>query len=150
MATGIAKGAVADTTTDEYWPPPQGEWTYQDYSRLPDNGLRYEVINGELIMTPAPVPVHQKIIANLYRHLWEYVQKQSAGEVFFAPIDVNLPDLASLVQPDLLFIATERLDIIKEKFIEGSPDLIMEILSAGSERQDRRVKFELYARAGVR
>ena len=150
MATRMASDAAVGTATEEYWPPPQGEWTYEDYARLQENGLRYEVIKGELVMTPAPRPKHQEVSLNLTYALHQYVKGNRLGKVYEAPIDVNLPGLASPVQPDLLFIAAERLDIIKEKFIEGAPDLIMEVLSAGSERQDRRTKFELYARAGVR
>ncbi len=150
MGVRTTAAAPAEAVSERYWPPPQGEWTYEDYTRLPENGLRYEIIKGELLMTPAPLPKHQRIIANLYGYLWEYLRHQPVGEVFFAPIDVNLPGLASPVQPDLLFIANDRLGIIKERFIEGPPDLIMEVLSAGSEMHDRRTKFELYARAGVR
>ncbi len=150
MTIKAASPTRSEATSERYWPPPQGEWTYDDYARLPDNGMRYEVIRGDLYMTPAPIPKHQKAVANLYGYLWEYLKKQPIGEIFFAPIDVLLPDLASPVQPDLLFITQDRLDIVKEKFIEGSPDLIVEVLSPGSHTLDRRTKFETYARAGVR
>lgn len=149
MAVKAAIQPTTDAASVRPWPPLQGEWTYDDYARLPDHGMRYEVITGELYMTPAPVPKHQKIIANLYGHLWEYLRERLIGDAFFAPIDVNLPGLASPVQPDLLFIASDRLHIVKERFIEGVPDLIVEVLSSGSEMHDRRTKFELYARAGV-
>ena len=59
-----------------YWPPPQGEWAYEDYTRLPDNGMRYEVIQGELYISPAPNPKHQRIIAALYGYLWDYLKTQ--------------------------------------------------------------------------
>ena len=114
------------------WPPPQGEWTYEDYARLPDNGMRYEVIEGDLYMSPAPRTIHQRIIAMLHGYLWECLKHRPVGEVFFAPIDVNLPDLASPIQPDLFFIVNNRLDIIKDKFIEGALDLIVEVLSPGN------------------
>ena len=133
-----------------YWPPPQGQWTYEDYTRLPDNGMRYEVIKGALYMSPAPSPKHQSIIAALYGYLWDYLKNQPVGKVFFAPIDVKLPDLATPVQPDLLFIASERLSIIKENFIEGVPDLIVEVLSPSNPTHDRNTKFRAYALAGVR
>ena|SRR5688572_11120383 len=137
-------------TETRYWPPPQGEWTYEDYTRLPDNGMCYEVIQGELYMSPAPTPKHQSIIAALYGYLWDYLKNQPIGKVFFAPIDVKLPDLATPVQPDLLFIAQERLSIVKEKFIEGVPDLIMEVISPTNPEHDRKTKFGAYALAGVR
>lgn len=133
----------------DYWPPPQGQWTYEDYARLPDNGMRYEIIKGDLYMSPAPRPRHQRVIAALYGYLWQYLKTEPVGEVFFAPIDLNLPDLANPIQPDLLFIRAENLDIVQEKFIEGVPDLIVEVLSPGNPDLDRRVKFQVYAQAGV-
>lgn len=141
---------VTQPPTKAVWPPPQGAWTYADYAQLPDNGMRYEVIEGDLYMSPAPRTVHQRIIAMLHGYLWEYLKQRPIGEVFFAPIDLNLPDLTSPVQPDLLFIANDHLHIIKEKFVEGTPDLIVEVLSPGNPALDRRTKFRVYALAGVR
>jgi Uma2 family endonuclease len=132
------------------WPPPQGEWTFADYARLPDNGMRYEVIQGDLHMNPAPRPRHQRIVLDLSVILHQFVGSRDLGEVYVAPIDVILPDLASPVQPDVLFVAADRLDIIKDEFVEGAPDLIVEVLSPGNPLYDRRTKFQLYARAGVR
>lgn len=140
---------VAMTET-EYWPPPQGEWRYEDYLRLPDNGLRYEVIKGALYMTPSPGSKHQRAIARLYGKLWDYLQEQPEGEALFTPLDMRLPELNTTLQPDLLFIAGDRLDIIKENCIEGAPDLIMEVISPGNPDYDRRTKFYTYAQAGVR
>lgn len=150
MAVKTTPKPGPEKAVDHYWPPPQGEWTYDDYAHLPDNGMRYEVIEGDLYMNPAPRPKHQRVIALLYGHLWEYLKDRPGGEVFFAPIDVNLPDLTSPVQPDLLFIAADHLDIVKAEFIEGVPDLIVEVLSPGNPTHDRITKFQVYARAGVR
>ena len=101
-------------------------------------------------MSPAPSPKHQRVIAKLFGLLWEYLQEHPIGEAIFAPIDVKMPDVAGVVQPDLLFITSDRLDIVQETLIEGAPDLIVEVLSPGNPLHDRRVKFELYAQAGVR
>ncbi len=102
-------------------------------------------------MSPAPSPKHQEIIANLYGYLWDYLKKHAIGKVFFAPIDVILSEnLATPVQPDLLFIAKDRLGIVKEKFIDGAPDLIVEVLSPGNPTHDRQIKYQVYAQAGVR
>ncbi len=140
---------VSPQVAAEKWPP-QGQWTYEDYKRLPDDGWRYEVIEGELHMAPAPRPRHQRVIFALSGLLWDYLRRNPLGQAFVAPIDVLLPGLASPVQPDILFIAGERLDIVKEEFIEGPPDLIIEVLSPSNWLDDRRTKFRLYARAGVR
>jgi Uma2 family endonuclease len=150
MAGEIMMQSPVGAAPARTWPPPQGEWTYEDYARLPDNGMRYEVIEGDLYMSPAPRSIHQRVIARLYGYLWEYLKHRSVGEAFFAPIDVILPDLATPVQPDLLFIANDRLNIVKEKFVEGAPDLIIEVLSPGNPALDRRTKFRVYAQAGVR
>ncbi len=131
------------------WPPPQGEWTYDDYARLPDNGMRYEVIEGELYMSPAPRPNHQRAIVALLRYFLEYLQQHPVGEILISPIDVNLPGLAGPVQPDLIFITHDRRHIVKEKFIQGTPNLIVEVLSPSNPTHDRNTKFQLYARAGV-
>jgi len=141
--------AVRPQLTEEKWPP-QGQWTYQDYKRLPQDGWRYEVIEGELHMAPAPRPRHQEATINLATVMSQFARSKRLGKVYTAPIDVLLPGLASPVQPDVLFIANDRLDIVKEEFIEGPPDLVIEVLSPSNWLDDRRIKFHLYARAGVR
>ncbi len=129
-------------------PPQQGAWTYADYARLPDNGMRYEVIEGELFMSPAPRPVHQEMILNLASEMHFFLKKAKKGKVFVSPIDVVMGDLATPVQPDIVFIRQERLAMVGDR-IEGVPDLLVEVLSPGSRVMDRREKFELYAQVGV-
>ncbi len=131
------------------WPPP-GQWTYEDYRRLPDDGWRYEVIAGELYMSPAPEPIHQEYGFEIAVAFRNFGKKHDAGKVYTAPIDVILPGFASPVQPDVLFIAKNRLHIVKKGRIEGAPDIIVEILSPGNWIIDRREKFDIYAKAGVR
>ncbi len=132
------------------WPPPQGRWTYEDYKRLPDDGWRYEVIEGELLMSPAPSTNHQDISANLEFAMMNFVREKKLGKILHAPTDVRLGELASPVQPDILFIRQERLNIIKKDWVEGAPDLIVEILSPSNWIDDRRTKYRVYAQAGVR
>ncbi len=134
---------------EKTWPP-QGQWTFDDYRQLPDDGWRYEVIEGVLHMNPAPRPKHQQAIFVIAGRLWEHLQGKPVGQAFTAPIDVILPGLTNPVQPDLLFIAAARLEIVKETFIEGAPDLVIEVLSPGNWLDDRRTKFRVYALAGVR
>lgn len=133
-----------------YWPPPQGEWTYADYFRLPDNGFRYEIIKGDLSMSPAPSPAHQHSVSSLLVQLYLFVQNPNLGQVFVSPIDVNLADMRTVVQPDLLYIAADRLNIIEEQKIEGAPDLVVEILSPGTAVNDRIHKFKAYAQAEIK
>jgi Uma2 family endonuclease len=151
MTTTVLEPSIreAPISTDREWPP-QGEWTYEDYRRLPDDGWIYEVIKGELYMSPAPTPIHQENKGNLFAELRDYGRKHDAGKAYDAPIDVILPGLANPVQPDVLFIVKERLHIVKKGRIEGAPDVIVEVLSPWNWNVDRREKFTTYARAGVR
>jgi Uma2 family endonuclease len=130
--------------------PEQGDWTYEDYARLPNDGWRYEVIRGVLYMAPAPNTKHQYAGSVLVYHLTDFVAKHQLGRVYFSPIDVILPDIASPVQPDILFIHRDRLGIIKEQTIDGPPDLVVEILSPATLIYDRRTKYETYQAAGVK
>ncbi|MEW5985911.1 MAG: Uma2 family endonuclease [Chloroflexota bacterium] len=150
MTTQLTAPPILEESPARPWPPPQGLWTYQDYRCLPDDGISYEIIEGKLYMAPAPRPKHQRVIAALFGYLWDFLQDHPQGEAFLSPIDLILPGLASPVQPDVLFITQDRLGMVKEEFIEGVPDLIVEVLSPTNPAHDRRRKFQLYARAGVR
>lgn len=131
--------------------PAQGQWTYEDYAHLPDDGWRYEVIRGELHMTPAPNTKHQVIVRNIGFAIMLFLRRFALGEILFAPIDVLLPArLATPVQPDIIFIASSRLDIVKDQHVEGPPDLIVEVLSPTNWLDDRRTKYQVYAESGVR
>jgi Uma2 family endonuclease len=124
------------------------QFTYQDYLHLPDDGKRYQIIEGEVYMVPAPTPAHQTIQGNIYYLLRSFVAVRDLGRVFLAPCDVVLSN-EDVVQPDLLFISRERSQIITERNIAGAPDLIVEILSPHTRKLDRILKRRLYARYGV-
>lgn len=121
--------------------------TWDDYAALPDDGKRYELMEGELIVSPAPAFGHQEIVAELTAILRPYAKKHALGKVVASPLDVRL-DEHTVCQPDLVFIRTERLGIVAEQVL-GAPDLVIEVLSPGSAQRDRRVKAALYARFGV-
>lgn len=124
-------------------------FTYQDYLELPDDGNLYEIINGELIMTPAPVPKHQLIHRKIQNRLTNFVEENRLGEILYAPCDVLLSE-TNLVQPDIFFIAKANRKIIGEKNIQGIPDLIIEILSPTTAYYDLIEKKELYEKFGVK
>jgi Uma2 family endonuclease len=86
-------------------------WTYEEYARL-DDEQRYEIIKGELLMAPAPDMYHQEWAGELYQRIVAHVRAQRLGKVYFAPVDVVF-DAQNVVQPDLLFIASANLSIIK-------------------------------------
>lgn len=123
-------------------------YTYEDYAQLPE-GAPYQLIGGELVMSPAPTPRHQRILLNLSVALHLFVEEHDLGAILFAPTDVYLSEIDT-PQPDILFIARARLDIIGEKYIEGAPDLIMEILSPSTAYYDLKKKKRLYEASGVK
>ena len=122
--------------------------TYADYAALPDDGRRYELIDGELVMTPAPGYVHQRVLARLFAILSRHVRAQKTGEVLFAPLDVILSD-ATTVQPDLVYLARDRERQARKRGIEGPPTLVIEGLSPTRPEFDLEVKRELYWRHRV-
>ncbi len=122
--------------------------SYEEFRQLPDDGKRYELIRGEVHLTPAPTTRHQFILRKLSTSLDTYVMQKELGEVFFAPLDVRL-GLDTALQPDLIFISKARAQIIQENFIAGAPDLVVEILSPSTAAHDRATKLPLYAEAGV-
>lgn len=126
-----------------------GTLTYEDYCALPDDGLRYEVIEGFLFSEPSPWRPHQQVAANLLMVLRSHVRERDLGEVYIAPFDVIL-DRRTVVVPDLVFVSRERAGIVTDRAVEGPPDLIVEIISPGSVRRDRVAKLNAYARRGVR
>jgi Uma2 family endonuclease len=134
MATAVAKAGR--------------RWTYDEYRQL-EGEQRYEILEGELVMAPAPDTSHQRWSRKLFLKLERHVARHRLGEVFFAPIDVVL-DPEVVVQPDLVFVAQEHAAIIQPEGIFGPPDLVVEIVSPGSVRNDRYRKRALYARFGIR
>jgi Uma2 family endonuclease len=131
------------------WPPPQGEWTYEDWLKLPDDGYRCEVIDGVLYMSPPPTTRHQRVSIRIVGRLLEFLRAQPAGETLYAPVGVRLPNQPIPFEPDIVFVRAERLGIIGEEYIEGTPDLVMEILSPSNWLYDRREKLQVYQEAGV-
>jgi Uma2 family endonuclease len=126
------------------WPDHiDGEWTVDDLETLPDDGLRYELLDGTLIVSPAPVPRHQRAIVRLVLLL-------SAGcpadhEVFVAPLDWQ-PDRRTSLEPDLLVVRKDR---IGERNITETPAIVIEVLSPGTARIDKMLKFSRYQEGGI-
>jgi len=124
-------------------------WTYDDYLTLPDDGNRYEIIEGELYVTPAPGTAHQYTSARLFRAIDRFVEEHDLGEVYFAPYDVHLSEATRPVEPDLLFIRTEQTPSAEDGYFVGVPDFVIEILSKGTFRVDTNAKFNAYEKAGI-
>ena len=122
--------------------------TYEDYANTPDDE-RYELIDGELIMSESPIIAHQDNRMKLGNRMTNFVERNDAGVVYLPDTDVVLSD-TDVVQPDIMFISKERQHIIGEANIQGAPDFVVEILSPSTERRDWGVKRELYAKHGVK
>ena len=136
------------TRADHVPGPAQGCWTYEDYAALPDDGQRYEVIDGILYLMPGPNTPHQGASVRFGSYLLIHVEFAGLGRVFAAPLDVLLPR-ARPVQPDVIVVLNHKLHLISERGIEGPPDLVVEIASPGTRTHDRSRKLAVYAEAGV-
>lgn len=123
--------------------------TYEDFCLLPNDGKRYEIIGGELFVTPAPRILHQKVVTRLSHFLMTFLEDKVIGQVFVAPVDIVFSDF-DVVEPDIVYISRERASVLTEKNVQGAPDLAIEVLSETTERADRTTKLKLYARFGVR
>lgn len=128
--------------------PPQGKWTYTDWETLPDDGNRYEIIDGVLYMSTAPSNFHQWIVLELVEHIGIPAKNQGLALPAFAPIGVIMPG-CDPVQPDFVVVRASNRSIIRDKRIWGVPDLIVEILSPSNRSYDVSTKLEAYARAGL-
>jgi len=122
--------------------------TVEDYRSLPEAGPRYQLIEGDLYMAPAPNRFHQEISRNLLVKLFLYLRETGAGKIFDSPFDVYL-DETNVFQPDLIVVLNDRLGIFTEAGAEGAPNLVIEILSPKTRRLDLEQKRKAYPRFGV-
>jgi len=124
-------------------------YTYQDYLQFPDDGIRYEIIDGEVFISPAPTLDHQRVVGRLFAMIWDFLEETPLGEVFPAPSDVIFSGI-NILQPDIVYVSRERSAILMQENIQGAPDLLIEVLSPGTEDRDRTSKREKYSQFGVR
>ncbi len=124
--------------------------TYEDFVRIPDDGMRHEIIDGVHYVTPSPNRRHQEMVMRLSLSLGNFLEdRPDRGQVFLAPFDVVFT-FHDVVEPDLVFVAPDQLDILTDKNIQGTPALVIEILSPSTRRRDQHIKRTLYERTGVR
>ena len=134
---------MAVTTADR-------KWTYDDLVRLPYDGKRHEIIDGQHFVMSSPYPIHQAVLGRLYLAIGNFLTaRPEAGQVFVGPLDVVLT-MFDVVAPDLLVVASGQADILTDRHVRGAPALVVEILSTSTRRRDERVKRALYEREGVR
>lgn len=124
--------------------------TYDDLARMPDDGMRHEIIDGVHYVTPSPVLRHQRLVNRIFFAIQSYLEvKPEAGEVFASPVDAVFTRW-DVVVPDLVFVAGDQRAILTEPNIQGAPALVVEVLSPGTKKRDLGVKRELFGREGVR
>jgi Uma2 family endonuclease len=126
-----------------------GKMTYQDLLRLPEDRLRHELIEGEHIVSPSPTMRHQDVAFNLAFAIASFIRPRALGKVFMAPLDVLFSQL-DVVEPDVLYVSKDNAHRLQERYVEGAPDLAVEVLSPSSARIDRVEKLHLYEKHGVR
>lgn len=122
--------------------------TAEDYLALPEGSPRCQLIDGDIIMSPAPRPWHQNLLLRLAKAIDNHVDEKGLGRIYVAPVDVILEN-DNVYQPDIFYISAARVAIIREEGIFGAPDLCAEILSTSSRKYDLTVKRATYARCGV-
>jgi len=124
-------------------------FTYEDYLLFPDDGRRHELIDGEHVVTPAPVLRHQELSGRLFLALGKYLEVHPVGHLYAAPVDVILSD-TDVVQPDIVYVSNERSHVLGTAWIHGAPDLAVEIVSPSSRRNDEVLKRRVFDRFDVR
>lgn len=127
----------------------QKEWTYEDYLNLPDDGQRYEIIEGSLYVSNAPDIDHQFTVVKLVSQMDVFVTQNKQGYVLTAPFEVHLSKTTRPVQPDVLFIKAKKWPTHGAKFFNGAPDLVVEVLQPSTRRLDQSIKFRAYENANV-
>lgn len=129
--------------------PLRKRYTYDDYLRLPDDGKRYEVLEGDLVVSPAPIMDHQFTVLMVSALILNWWQRCGRGLMFTAPMDVILSE-ETVCQPDIGWISSEREAEIVGEWVYGIPDLVVEVLSPSTSRRDRTRKADIYAKHGAR
>lgn len=123
------------------------KWTYDDLLLL-DDGKRYEIIDGELLVDAAPNLRHQTIVGRIFRAVSDWLDTHPIGQVWGSPVDVVFSEI-EVVEPDLTYVSNERAGILNRTNIRGAPDLVVEVLSGSTRRRDEITKRKLYETRGV-
>src|SRR5688572_24423572 len=153
-SNGTPQSAFLDTSGVDFYgfdmlAPVHPAITREDYEAMPEGPPYYQLIEGQLVMSPAPFTRHQLIVGRLYGILSSWVREKGLGEVIVSPLDVYL-DGINVYQPDIVFISNAGMDRLTENGIEGAPDLCVEVLSKSTQRYDKITKKKVFAQAGLK
>jgi len=124
--------------------------TWRDAQLMPENGKRYEAIDGQLYVTAAPSRRHQWVCGRLFLALVRLLEEPGHGWIYAAPLGVEFPETEEGVQPDLIFVSRSHAERLVHDGVRGAPDLVVEVLSRSTAERDRTIKRKLYQRQGVR
>ncbi len=133
-------------------PYPNIRFTYDDFQTLPESGSRrHELLDGDIVVVPSPTTAHQRVSRNLEYILIGICRRHGLGAIYHAPVDVVFGhgNDREVTVPDIVFVSKARMAMVTPKEIVGDPDLVVEILSPGTETRDRGYKLSLYGRYGV-
>ena len=125
-----------------------GKLTYADYVLILEDECQHEILDGMHFVNPAPNLYHQTVSRRLQFILYSQIEQRGLGQIFDAPCDVQL-SAHDILQPDLIIVLNQNRHILSTTRINGTPDLIVEILSPSTESRDRVLKRERYQAAGV-
>jgi Uma2 family endonuclease len=128
--------------------PKQGDWTINQFAALPDDGKRFEIANGVLLLTPSPTRPHQDTVGEVVFHLRSHVKLSGVGLVIQAPFVVEL-STKDVLQPDIFVVMNAHLDRVRENKVVGAPDLVVEVSTSGTAAFDRLTKYDTYEYTGV-
>ncbi|MBI1849379.1 MAG: Uma2 family endonuclease [Planctomycetes bacterium] len=124
-------------------------WTYDDYESFPEDKVKREILRGELFATPPADEIHHRVQANLQFAIMSYAKSHGGGRCFASSIAVIVSN-DTVVEPDVVYVGPSRLGIIERRGIRGAPDLVVEVLSPSTRKQDLGSKRETYATMGVK
>ena len=120
-----------------------------EYYEMPEGPPYFQLIEGELLLSPSPRFFHQRIVINLLVSIENFLRRHSLGKIMIAPSDVEL-DTKNVYQPDLYFVSNSRSSLINKQGVKGAPDFVVEAISASTGRLDLGPKKKIFARRGVR
>jgi Uma2 family endonuclease len=119
------------------------------FKMLPEGTLA-ELIDNQIYMSPAPVPIHQIVLNDINVQLYQFLKETNIGMVYISPLDVYLDETSNAVQPDIIVLLKDNFQLLKDGHIQGTPDMLVEILSKGNKDHDLIRKRAIYQRFGVK